>query len=216
MLTQRHVFLLHLNPQEEKYASSAEYNDELLTKFLHRCSQMCDCSQYRRGKVSPERLTDDIQVNSLPANRYKIDVSNLMPEFTCDIKSKNKTGEYWTLRSILNSREKGKQILTASNVDIVGRRSKSFLHTLATTKPPARVSEVLGTFPMDLLARHQWRFYQVFVVGIFVLHTIIMAVYTFDSQNSFRDSDINPILGSTSNETCSYLKKFIQIDSPSM
>ena len=196
MLTHRHIFLLHLTPEEEKTTHSAKFSDGLSKRILKQCFLFfrLRCN----GQVSP--APQEIESEAPLISRYKIDVSNLMPEFSCDIQGKSThTGrkKFQTLRSILENRKQDKGIRNMEAGNTVGKRSKSFLHTLATTKPPAKVSEVLGTFPMDLLARHQWRFYQIFILAIFLLHTIIMAGYTFDSQSSFRNSAIEPVKNGT-------------------
>ena len=193
MLTHRHVFLLHLTEREEKTVASAEFNDGLSNRVLHKCCHLYFCVRYN-SKVNPEPKAQS------KVSRYKIDVSNLMPEFSCDVLGKSThtgQGKFQTLRSILENRKQDKRIQNMACWNTIGRRSKSFLHTLATTKPPSKVSEILGTFPMDLLARHQWLFYQLFILGIFLLHTMIMAGYTFESQSSFRNSDIQMVLNGT-------------------
>ena len=208
MLTHKHVFLLHLTQDEEETLPSAEFNDGCSSRFLQLCSQCLCRPRCNTNKVSPV-TSKDAQSEPPRGSRYKIDVSNLMPEFSCDVHGKSThTGrrKFQLLRFILENRKQDKGIHNTQYGNTVGRRSKSFLHTLATIKPPSKVSEILGTFPMDLLARHQWKFYQIFILVIFLLHTLIMAGYTFVSQSSFRNSDNN----SMPNDTCadsSYSRK---------
>ena len=49
-----------------------------------------------------------------------------------------------------------------------------------------KVSDELGTFPMDKLAKHQWYQYQIFIIIALLLHMGIMIWYTYESQTSLQ------------------------------
>ena len=71
------------------------------------------------------------------------------------------------------------------------KQTSTFLDTLSKVKPPSKVSDVLETFPMELLGRHQWYIYQMLFVFYFIIHTVIMICYTAASQTVVIQLDYN-------------------------
>ena len=107
--------------------------------------------------------------------KFEIEVSNLMPEYRAKIKTKDGTKLRHILKNTL-AEEKNK-------IDI-GSRPHNFLETLSKVRPPMKVSDELGTFPMEKLAKHQWYIYQIFIIIALLLHIGIMSWYTYESQTS--------------------------------
>ena len=109
--------------------------------------------------------------------KFEIEVSNLMPEYRAKIKTKEGTKLRYILKN--KSAEENNQVK-------IGVRPRNFLETLSKVRPPMKVSEVLGTFPMDKLAKHQWYIYQIFIIVALLLHMAIMSWYTYESQTSLK------------------------------
>ena len=132
------------------------------------------------GQVGPE-LTEG-QHNGKNRNQveYQIEVSNLMPEYSCEIQGKTKYSkpEYFKDLTL---------ILNRSTREV----PESFLKTLSKTKPPEKVHNIFGAFPMDMLARYQWHLYQWFILVGFLVHTVMMSLFTVESQTSFGNSSGN-------------------------
>ena len=150
---------------------------------------------------------------------YEIEVSNLMPEYfhkardddkpsanKCDKppdvqkmrswgedKDKETDQEKTEVLPKTDSTQKedgDEDVTFSTNVEEIS----TFLDTLSKVKPPSKVSDVLETFPMELLGRHQWYIYQMLFVFYFLIHTSIMIWYTYASQTVVKmlnDSDSN-------------------------
>ncbi len=112
-----------------------------------------------------------------PKPKFEIEVSNLMPEYRCKIK----VCDGRLLRDILKNKTGDEK--TRINI---GKRPKNFLETLSKVRPPMKVSDELGTFPMDKLAKHQWYLYQVFIILFLLIHMTVMIWYTLESQTSVK------------------------------
>ena len=141
--------------------------------------------------------------------KYEIEVSNLMPEYyykapysqrrdrppvkggeknnsaSHEDDQRDEEGEERT-KLLSPTGDRGRSpvaTIRASESDIL---STSFLETLSYVKPPVKVSAVLETFPMELLARHQWYVYQILFINLLVFHTSVMTWYTYESQISVK------------------------------
>ena len=75
----------------------------------------------------------------------------------------------------------------------IGKRPQDFLQTLSKINPPVKVSDELERFPMELLAKHQWYVYQIFIIAFLVLHMSIMIWYTGESMTSLHASTFHSI-----------------------
>ena len=73
----------------------------------------------------------------------------------------------------------------------IGKRPQDFLQTLSKINPPVKVSDELERFPMELLAKHQWYVYQIFIIAFMVLHMTIMVWYTGESMTSLHGVNIS-------------------------
>ena len=116
---------------------------------------------------------------------YEIDVSNLIPEFSCRIKTTYDTRYGRDLLNILKEKPTEKATTGERSRSVlrkIGKRPRNFLDTLSKVKPSNKISEELGSFPMAELAKRQWFLYQIFIIVTMMLHIVAMAWYTYESQ----------------------------------
>ena len=172
MLTYEDVFVIQKPRKKNK-------NDQ-------KPEEMKERKREKKEKDQITNKTKNSQSNMKP--EYEIEVSNLISEFNCKIKTTYKTRYGKDIREILKGKIPENKHDTKSvkkeRFRYIGKAPHSFSETLSRVKPPVKINEEISSFPMKELVRYQWFLYQWFVLVAIMIHMAIMIWYTHESQTS--------------------------------
>ena len=101
---------------------------------------------------------------------FKIDVTNLCPEYSVPFKDLYTSEE----RKLLSQDEKEDKKQH--------QQLSTFLDAVAIVKPGEKAGEILESIPMVTLSKSQWRIYQLFSIIWMVIHFGLMSFITYQSK----------------------------------
>ena len=195
MLTDEDVFV---NQKPRTKNENDKKTEETKKRKEKENGQKTEEMKHRNKKEEHKRTdkTGEPRKNMKP--EYEIEVSNLIPEFNCKIKTTYDTRYGRDIRRILSTTPLKKKHGPKADQKI-GRPPHSFLETLSRVKPPMKINEEISSFPMEELVRHQWFLYQWFMLVAIGIHMAVMIWYTHESQTSISGQGENKTIPNRNN-----------------
>ena len=195
MLTDEDVFV---SQKPRKINEDGKKTEERKKRKEKEDGKKTDKTKQKKEKKDDKKTdkTGEPRKNMKPV--YEIEMSNLIPEFNCKIKTTYDTRYGRNIRRILKAIPLRKKPDPKADQKI-GNPPHSFLETLSRVKPPMKINEEMSSFPMEELVRHQWFLYQGFMLVGIVIHLAVMISYSYESQTSISGQGENKTIPNRDN-----------------